>query len=33
MGINLQKQAPMETVGQQNQSERCKKLGQKVDVF
>lgn len=32
MGINFQKQASVETVGQQNQSEHCKKLGQKADV-
>lgn len=31
MGINFQKQASVETVGQQNQSEHYKKLGQKVD--
>lgn len=33
MGINFQKQAPMETVGQQNQPEHYKNLGQKADVF
>lgn len=32
MGINFQKQASVETVGQQNQPEHYKKLGQKADV-
>lgn len=32
MGTNFQKEASVEAVGQQNQSEHCKKLGQRADV-